>query len=182
MTKTASSNSRHKFVSVGRRGVFGLAYLTIAAAVVAASYVSLIAYLKRVDCVVLPNGAMIGHVAVLKFESDVAIDMFLRDASGKIIVRTDGFVNFEFHPSDPDRVLLQTPGAKLDLDARVLMPVVLEERSSWNYVRKWQEIMKGGTGFAHILGTDLYTIYERLRLSPQFEKVHCGTPWFDWGS
>lgn len=61
-------------------------------------------------------------------------------------------------------------------------PAVLDETSSWEYVRKGQKIMKGGAGSSLILGTGLYTIYERLRLSPQFEKVDCGTPWFDRGS
>ena len=124
---------------------------------------------------------MIGHVAIFKFEPDVAVDMLLRDASGTVVVRTDDFVNFEFHPSDPNRVLLQTPSGELDLDARVSMPAVLEEKSSWNYVRKWQKSLKGSTGSTHILGTGLYAIYESLRLSPDFDKVDCGTPWFDWG-
>jgi len=146
-----------------------------------AAWIALVYIGRRGGCVLLPNGYMIAHVAIFKLEPDITVDMFLRDASGKIIVRTDDFVNFEFHPSDPNRVLLRTPGGELDLDARVLMPAVLEDTSSWDYIRKWQKILKGGTGSSHILGTGLYAIYERLRLSPDFGKVDCGTPLFDWG-
>ncbi len=182
MAPTASSNNRSKPVHLSRRIALNLAYLVVAAAFLAAGYFVMIAHLKRSECVVLPNGYMIGHVALFKLAPDTTHDMLLRDASGKTIERTDGLVNFAFHPSDPNRVLLQTPSATLDLDARLLMPAVLEETSSWDYVRRWQKIMKGGAGFSHILGTGLYTIYERLRLSPQFEKVDYGTPWFEWGS
>ncbi|MEM8575147.1 MAG: hypothetical protein AAGF48_10990 [Pseudomonadota bacterium] len=144
-------------------------------------YVGLIIYLKHAYCVVLPNGYMIGHVAVFKLEPDPDVDMLLWDSSGRIVLRQDGFVNFEFHPFDANRVLLKMADVELDLDARVLMPAVLNEKSSWGYVRKWRKIMKGGAGGTHIVGTGLYAIYERLRLHPSFETVTCGTPWFDRG-
>ncbi|MEM9591437.1 MAG: hypothetical protein AAF967_08880 [Pseudomonadota bacterium] len=181
MAKIVSSGSRNPQVPVWGKTLIGVTVVLLAIAVSVLGYAAVIMYLKRAHCVVLPDGSMIGHVAVFKLEPDPDVDMLLWDSSGRIVLRQDGFVNFEFHPFDANRVLLKMADVELDLDASALMPAVLNEKSSWGYVRKWRKIMKGGAGGTHIVGTGLYAIYERLRLHPSFETVTCGTPWFDRG-
>ena len=59
------------------------------------------------DCVVLPNGYMIGYSAIFQRDDDGHPDMIVRDATGKILIKTDKAINFHRYPTNSDLVILE---------------------------------------------------------------------------
>ncbi|MEM9591439.1 MAG: hypothetical protein AAF967_08890 [Pseudomonadota bacterium] len=142
-------------------------------------YVGLIIYLKHAYCVVLPNGYMIGHVAVFKLEPDVAVDVYLRDPNGRLLLRTDSWVNLDRVPKDPNLVKLSYPGGAMEMDGRKMIPLILDGYDFAARNRMWNEPDPQYPNSTSIIATDLWGIYLALRKSRDFEMVNCGTPWFD---
>jgi hypothetical protein len=69
----------------------------------------------------------------------------------------------------------------MEMDGTEMMPLVWERVASSRNERKWNEPRPGYSDSLGIIYTSFWDIYLALKPSPDFKKVGCGTPWFDWG-
>ena len=160
-----------------RLGSIGL----VAFAVLCAGWFTLALYLNKGRCAVLPNGYMIGHVSVFKRKTDVLMDMYLRDPSREIVLRTNSWVDFDRVLDSPGTVRLNYPGGTMEMDGTKMMPLIWEGLPIGGPKRQWNEPDPEFPHSTDIISTDFWGIYRHLKRSPNFKLVYCGTPWFDRG-
>lgn len=131
-------------------------------------------FLDKNSCVRLSNGYMIGHSAI--FHSNKYLyEMVLRNAEGKILLKTDNWVHFERHPTNPDIVILDYGDERVEMPGRSMMKLIYDEK---HHKRKWNEPDKEFPDDTAIIATGLYSILKRLENSKEFWSSDCNTPWF----
>lgn len=131
------------------------------------------------DCVVLPNGYLIGYSAIFQNDDDGHPDMILRDITGRILIKTDKSIRFHRHPKNSDLVILEygkNPRQRLEMPGHEMMPLIFDS----DFVgRKWNEKKKKYPNDTSIFWTGFYHVFLKLRSSSKFKTKSCGTPWFE---
>ncbi len=132
--------------------------------ILSAAYIAFVLISRRYDCVVLPNGATITYSYFLRSsEEDPGYStMTLRDAAGKVLIRSNRYVELHRNPADKDEVILKygkEDGQEIRFYGRDLMRITWDEDF---FGRKWNEPDKGFPDKTKFLTTDLRTIDHHL--------------------
>lgn len=147
-----------------------------------ATYIVLVIFLSRAPCVVLPSGYLLGYEAVFTRDMISRMTMIspmtLRRPDGEILVKGRRDVELMRDPQNPRGVVMDYYGGRLTMPGDVMMPLI------WNkelFGHEWYEPAPGFPDDTDIISTDFFLIYKELSKSGKFERIGCGTPWFDWG-
>lgn len=179
--RASSKKRKNRFLTPELRILVWLFKFLLFLGVLAAAYVALVSYSSRAYCVVLPNGYMIGHVAVLRFEPNFQVDMLLRDPSGRELLRSDAWIELERIPEKPGQLKIKLAQGALEMPGEEIMLAFRDQHDAEQNGRTWGEPNANNPDDVSITSTDLYTLYYRLKKSRKFEMANCGTPWFDPG-
>lgn len=134
----------------------------------ATALVCLGSYLQRIDCIVLPNGYMIGHASIIPLYRRFFFENALWNAESELVARTSHMVRFERHPTDPDLVVMSYPGGQTTMNGTIVMPVIYDEKT----FGRWNHTPLGATiGY---IGLEL--VYERLQDDDRFKHRFCQPP------
>ena len=135
---------------------------------------------KRFECIVLPNGYIIGRPSAFSDNKEWPPDYVLKDKTGKILNNIDGSISFERHPNDKNRVILDyrknRTTHRIEMRGDEIMPLIFDEK---HYKKKWNEPFKSHPHSMSIMGTNPYHVFLKLRRHPKFWRSDCETtPWF----
>ena len=143
--------------------------------------------LHRFECVVLSNGSTIEYTSIWPTEYDyfwpswLATDwppsMTLRDAKGRILIKSNSSVRFLRVPSNPDMVLLKygkKDSQEMRMFGRGIMPIVFDRRFSGKI---WNEPKDGFPDDTSITTTDLQSIHHFLRDHETYRRRWCRSIW-----
>lgn len=141
---------------------------------IAAAVVFLGSYLQRIDCVVLPNGYMIGRASVIQLYRRFFFENALWNADAELVVRTSDMVRFERHATEPDLVVMRYPGGQTTMDGTVIMPLIYDAsfEGRWN-----DERHPLGAGIGSF-GLEL--IYDKLKTDQRFKHRYCFPPFISF--
>ncbi len=141
--------------------------------VLGAAYIAFVLILKRYDCVVLPNGATITYSYFWhSSEEDSGYStMTLRDADGKVLIRSNRHVELHRNPVDKYEVILKygdEDGQEMRFDGHDFMRIIWDKGF---FGRKWNEPHKDFPNQTSILSTDLRTIHYHFTECTVFKTV-----------
>lgn len=141
--------------------------------ILGAAYITLVLVSQRYDCVVLPNGATITYSYFWRSsEEDPGYStMTLRDADGKVLTRSNRYVDLIRNPADKDEVILKygdEDGQEIRFDGHGLMRFMWDEG---RHGREWNEPDKDFPNKTRILFTDLRTIHYHFTECTVFKTV-----------
>lgn len=178
MDAKAGSKKRKssRFFTPGLRIFVNVANALFYMLMLAILYVGSIVYLKHAYCVILPNNYMIGYPSIFGPTDDGLVDMLLRDTSGRTVLRTDAWIDFDRGPENPSMVRLNHPGGAMEMDGTKIMPLIWDGHPIGGPKRNWNEPKPDHPRSVDIISTDFWTVYLKLRKSGDFDKVDCGTP------
>lgn len=144
-----------------------------------AFYAFLIIYISRAPCVVLPNGYMIGHIAVFSGGIVSSENMVLRSPDGEVLAGNVRSVNFFLDPETPRGVVMFYDGGSVKMPGDEIMTAIWDERP---FSGKWYERGEKYKRSDHIVFYDLSVLFDDLIGHPGIDMSFCGTPWFDRGA
>lgn len=101
--------------------------------------------------------------------------MVLRNADGEVLLKTDNWVNFDRHPTNPDIVILTYGDERVEMPGHSMMKLIYDGKQ---HEKKWNEPDKEYPNSMSIVATGLYSILKRLENSKRFSSSNCNTPWF----
>jgi len=130
------------------------------------AYVAIILFARKNACVRLSNGYMIGHPAIFHSNKDL-YEMVLRNAEGKILLKTDNWIRYYRHPTKSDIVILEYGDESVEMPGRSMMKLIFDEK---HHKRKWNEPDKEFSDDTAIIATDLYLTLKRLEGSKEFRS------------
>lgn len=139
------------------------------------AYVGFMLFARKDACVRLSNGYMIGHPAIFHRNKDIVYEMVLRNAEGEILLKTDDWIRFHRHLTNPDIVILEYADKRLEMPGHAMMELIFDQE---RHNRKWNEPKKGYPNHTSLGLIDLYSVLKKLTNSKEFRSNGCKTPWF----
>ncbi|TPW31447.1 hypothetical protein FJU08_06710 [Martelella alba] len=120
---------------------------------------------QRASCIVLPNGYLLGRVAMFQFYDGHETEMRRLAPDGQLVLTGTPGIEIYRHPTDPGQIVMRYYGGEMSMDGRKIMPIISNE--GWNSP-------------SHPLGeslfmTNLYGIYYWLQEGHWGETRYCGT-------
>ncbi|MDJ0513406.1 MAG: hypothetical protein QNJ62_08180 [Methyloceanibacter sp.] len=162
----------------------------VAFAALFAVLIGLPLYTNKGRCIAMPGGYTLGYASIVNPDPKELPAHVLRDPSGKVLIKTAGFVELERDPEDPTRFYIRYFDVSVNFPGEKLMPYILtwngwqwdEERpSATRRMKKWTEPLPKPPHDLRIMAIGLALIYDPLLQSEEFDVEYCGTPWFDQG-
>jgi len=167
--------------------LLGFATSIASVVVLGIAWIAMTNVAARLKCVELPGGATIEYASFWPTEykmfwpawlaTEWPPQMILRDAAGRVLIKSDNSVRFVRVPPDPGKVILtygRHEDETLTLDGRDFMPLIYEPGL---FGRNWNDPRKIDPNNLSVMWTDLLSIHHALRDHSEYGRSWCRSIW-----